>query len=65
MNEPDGVGAAVDKHALRRAAAQSLDAQLAGAGEEVQHAAALNVELNDGEQALLHLAGGGAGLHTL
>ena len=35
----------VDKHTLARAAAERLDAELARAGEEVQHASALDIEL--------------------
>ena len=60
-----GVIALVDEHALPRAAAQCLNAQLARSGEQIQHPASLDIELDDGEQALLHLAGGGAGLHAL
>ena len=44
---------------------EGLNAQLAGAAEQVQRPPALNVKLDNIEQGLLHLVGGGTGLHPL
>ena len=60
-----GGGAFVHKNHLQRAPAQGFDAQLAGAAEQVQYPAALDVELQDGEHALLDLVGGGTDVHAL
>ena len=61
----EGILAPLYEHSALRPPAQGLDAQLAGAGEEVQDPAPLNIELDDGEQSLLDLPRGGAGLQAL
>ena len=55
----------VHKHSGSRAPAEALDAQLAGAGKQVQDLTALNIKLQDVEQPFLHPVSGGAGQHTV
>ena len=55
----------VHKHSGSRAPAEALDAQLAGAGKQVQDLTALNIKLQDVEQPFLHPVGGGPCLHPL
>ena len=59
------VGAPVHEHGALRAARKCLDAELSRPREEVEHARALHLELDGGENALLDLVGGRAGIITL
>ena len=59
------VGASVHEHGALRAARKRLDAELSRPREEVEHARALHLELDGGENALLDLVGGRAGIITL
>jgi hypothetical protein len=52
---------AVDEGGVRRTAAQRLDAERAGAGEEVEDPGALDAIAQDREERLPHAVGGRAG----
>ena len=60
-----GGAALVDEHGAARAAAERLDAELARAGKEVEHAPALDVELDEVEHGFLDVIGRGTGGHSL
>ena len=64
-HEGSGILPVVDKNGARGPAAERLDAELARAGKEVEHAPALNVELNEVEHGFLDIIGRGAGGHPL
>ena len=54
--------ALIDEDAAFGAAAQGFDPKLSGAGEEIQHPPALDIELDDIEERLLHVIRGGANI---
>ena len=55
----------LDAFGALRAARKRLDAELSRPREEVEHTRALHLELDGGENALLDLVGGRAGIITL
>ena len=64
-DEGGGLPPLVGEGTALRAPGQGLQAKLTGAAEQVQHLPPLDVELDDVEQGLLHLVGGGTGVHAL
>ena len=64
-HELHGGAALIDEHGAARTAAERLDAELARAGKEVEHAPALDVELDEVEHGFLDVIGRGTGGHPL
>ena len=64
-HELHGRAALIDEHGAACTAAERLNAELTGAGKEVEHAPSLDVELDEVEHGLLDIIGRGTGSHPL
>jgi hypothetical protein len=60
-----GITAHFHEGTMAGAAGEGLNAQLTGSTEEIENFAVRDLKLDDIVKGLLHLVGGGAGVHTL